>query len=61
MTHLTRFPWGPLAFSSAISIATGVAILALGMPPKLLVPIAWATFAGYAALSGWVERRLGRR
>jgi hypothetical protein len=61
VARLIRFPWGALAFSTAVSIATGIAILALGMPPKMLVPIAWGTAAIYAALNSWVYRRLGRR
>jgi hypothetical protein len=59
--RMTRFPWGALAFSATISTATGVAILAFGMPPKMLVPVAWGTAAIYAALSSWAYRRLGRR
>jgi hypothetical protein len=58
---LMRFPWGPLAFSTTVSIATGVAILGFGMAPKMLVPIAWGTTATYAAFSSWAYRRLGRR
>jgi hypothetical protein len=61
MARLIQFPWGTLAISTAVSIATGVAILAFGMPPKMLVPIAWGSTAIYAALGSWAYRRLGRR
>jgi hypothetical protein len=59
--RLIELPWGPLIFSTAISVATCVAILAFGMPPKMLVPIAWGTAVTYSALSSWAYRRLGRR
>jgi len=50
-----------LVFSATISVLTGVAILGFGLPPKMLVPIAWGTAAVYAALNSWAYRRLGRR
>lgn len=61
MERLFRFPWGPLAMSSVVAAATCVAVLAFGMAPKMLVPIAWGTVALYAPLSIWVDRHAGRR
>lgn len=61
MARLFQIPWGPLAMSSVIAAATCIAVLAFGMAPKMLVPIAWGTVAVYAPLSIWVDRRLGRR
>jgi hypothetical protein len=59
--RLFRFPWGPLAMSTVVAAATCVAVLAFGMAPKMLVPIAWGTVALYAPLQSWVDRRIGRR
>jgi hypothetical protein len=61
MEWLIRFPWGPLIFSTVISVTACIAILGFGLAPKMQVPIAWGTCAGCTALSSWVERRLGRR
>jgi hypothetical protein len=47
--------------SSVVAAATCVAVLAFGMAPKMLVPIAWGTVAIYAPLSIWVDRHVGRR
>jgi hypothetical protein len=58
---LLHFPWGPLAISSMISIATGVAIIGFGAPPKLLVYVTYATVGILCPLSIWAERKLGRR
>ncbi len=61
MDLLTRFPWGPLVFSTVLGSVAGIAILAFGVPPKVFALVAWGTIALYAALSSWAERRLGRR
>jgi len=55
---------GSMAYFSgfaAAQVTACIAILGFGLAPKMLVPIAWTTFASYTALSTWVERRLGRR
>lgn len=61
MEKLFRFPWGPLAISSIISAATCVGVIAFGMAPKMLVPIAWGTVAIFAPLNAWVDRHGDRR
>ena len=50
-----------LAFSTAVAIVSGVAIVGFGAPPKLLVPVTYATAAIVAGLNDWSSRRLGRR
>lgn len=48
-----------LAFSTTIAVLTGIAIVALDVPPKILVPVTYATAAIAAFASDWARRRLG--
>ena len=48
-----------LAFSTAVAIATGIAIVALGVPAKVVVPVTYATAAIVASASHWAKRHLG--
>lgn len=61
MDRLTRFPWGTLGLSTALTGAAVVAIVAFGAPPWILLLVAWGGAVLYAATSSWVDRRLGRR
>ncbi len=61
MARLLRLPWTLLAFSTTVAIATGIAIIGFGAPPKMLVPVTYATAAIIAALNSWAGDRLGRR
>jgi hypothetical protein len=38
-----------------------IAIVAFGMPPKMLVPISWGIAAVHLTLKSRVDRGLGRR
>jgi hypothetical protein len=58
---MTRLPWGPVLFSSVISVIACTAILGFGMAPKMLVPIAWGTAIAYSALDTWAQRRFPQR
>ncbi len=60
MERLLSTPQGLLAFSTAITIATAIAIFAFGMAPKMLVPITYATAAISASLSSRSGRHLDR-
>ena len=61
MEWMTRFPWGPLLFSTIISTIACVAILGFGLAPKMLVPITWGTAIAYSALDTWAQRRFRQR
>lgn len=61
MKWMFQFPWGTLATSTAVAVATGVAILGFGAPPAVLVPVAWASATIYMGLNSRFNRRLGRR
>jgi hypothetical protein len=52
--------WAAFVFSTLVSIASGVAILGFGAPPKMLVPITYATAAIIAGVNEWANRHLGR-
>ncbi len=49
------------AFSTTVTAIAGIAILFLGVPPKILVPVAYGIAAIGAFASHWAERRLGER
>ncbi|HEX5713570.1 MAG TPA: hypothetical protein VFX85_09680 [Solirubrobacterales bacterium] len=61
MARLVQNPWSLLVFSTLVAICTGVAIMGFGAPPKVLVPITFATCAIGAGMSEWADQRLGRR
>lgn len=61
MARVFRPPWGASVFSAIVSIAVGVAIFGFGAPPVILVPISWATAAGYLTMKPWINRRLGQQ
>jgi hypothetical protein len=61
MTRFVEFGWAPLLFSTAVTAVSAIAIFFLGMPPKMLVPISWATVFAYIGLKTMVEHRLRRR
>lgn len=48
------------AFSVAVAIATGIAILGFGAPPVVLALVAWGGAALLAPLYAWSSRRVGR-
>jgi hypothetical protein len=54
------FPWGMLATSTSVAIATGIAIIAFGAPPAILIPVGWASATAYRVLSSRFERQLNR-
>jgi hypothetical protein len=54
------FPWGMLATSTSVAIATGIAIIAFGAPPAILIPVGWAGATAYRVLNSRVERQLNR-
>ena len=60
VTRFLRLPWGAFAFGVALAIASGFAVLALGMPPAALVPISLAGATLYVALKSSVHGRLDR-
>lgn len=61
MAKLARNPWAILAFSTLVSILSGIVIIGFGAAPKLLVPITYATAAVVAGLNHWASHHLGRR
>jgi uncharacterized membrane protein HdeD (DUF308 family) len=61
MAKLARNPWGILAFSTLVSIVSGIAIIGFGAAPKLLVPITYGTAAIVAGLNHWASHHLGQR
>ncbi len=61
MVRLFRTPWTLFAFSSAIAIATGIAIIGFGAPEQMIVPVTYLTAAVGAALSSWARRQPGHR
>jgi len=61
MAGLLRTPWRLFAFSSAVALATGIAIIGFGAPQEMIVPVTYATAAVGAALGDWARRQPGRR
>ena len=57
---LFSFPWGTLTTSTSVSIVAGIAIIGLGAPPEILVPIAWGSMTVYGMLDSRFDKRLGR-
>ena len=55
------FPWGMLAASSLVAIATGFAVIGFGAPPAILVPVGWSSAMAYRILSSRFEKRLNQR
>jgi len=60
MERVVRAPWGAFGVGTATAILTAIAILALGAPAWILVPVIWVGAATYAEMSSRVNRRLGR-
>jgi hypothetical protein len=54
------FPWGMLATSTSVAIATGIAVIAFGAPPAILIPVGWVSATAYRVLSSRFERQLNR-
>jgi hypothetical protein len=54
------FPWGMLATSTSVAIATGIAVIAFGAPPAILIPVGWGSATAYRVLSSRFERQLNR-
>lgn len=61
MARLLQFPWGLVALSSTVSVASGVAILAFEAPPAILILASWVTATFYLEMRRRIDRRLGRR
>lgn len=59
MARLFRNPWTLLAFSTTVAIGTLIAIVGFGAPPKVLVPVTYATAATAAFATNWARRHLG--
>jgi hypothetical protein len=58
---LFSFPWGTLTTSTSIAVMTGIAIIGLGAPPAILVPVTWGSMTVYGVLGSRFDKRLGRR
>jgi hypothetical protein len=58
---LFSFPWGMLTTSTFVAIAIGIAVLAFGVPPLILLPVAWASATAYRVLNSHFERQFNRR
>ncbi len=58
---LFSFPWGTLASSMLVTVVTGIAIIGMGAPPVILVPVTWGGMTIYGFLSHRFDQRLGRR
>jgi hypothetical protein len=58
---LFSFPWGTLATSTSVTVVTGIAIIGMGAPPVILVPVTWGSMTIYGLLSHRFEHRLDRR
>jgi hypothetical protein len=61
MNRLTGSPRGALVAGTLTAAIVAVAVLALGAPGWILVPIMLAGGTMYAELGFWVDRRLDRR
>jgi hypothetical protein len=57
---LFSFPWGMLTVSTSVAIAIGIAVLAFGAPPLILIPAAWVSATAYRVLNSHFERQLNR-
>ncbi len=60
MERLTRFPWGPLSTSTAVSGAALVGILGFGAPPVILLPVSLVGLTLYLCMVSYVDRRFER-
>lgn len=58
---LFSFPWGTLTTSTSVAVVAGIAIIGLGAPPAILVPVTWGSMTVYGLLSPRFDERLGRR
>ena len=58
---LFSFPWGMLTASTSVAVGIGVAVIAFGAPPVILIPVAWASATAYRILNSHFERQLNRR
>ena len=58
---LFSFPWGTLTTSTSVAVITCIAIVGLGAPPAILVPVLWGSMTVYDVLDSRFNRRLGRR
>jgi len=58
---LFSFPWGTLSVSTSVAVITGVAIIGLGAPPMVLVPVMWGSMAIYRVVGTRFDRQLGGR
>lgn len=56
-----RTRWGASTLSAAVSIVSGVAIIAFGAPPAILILASWAGATAYMGMSARVGRRPRRR
>jgi hypothetical protein len=58
---LFSFPWGMLAASTSVAIATGIAVFAFGAPPVILILVGWASATAYRVLNSRFGRQFDRR
>jgi len=58
---LFSFPWGTLTTSTSVAVVIGIAIIGLGAPAAILIPIMWASMTVYGMLAPRFDERLGRR
>jgi len=58
---LFSFPWGTLTTSTSVAIVIGIAVIGLGVPAVILVPVFYGSLAIYGALSTRFDQRLDGR
>jgi hypothetical protein len=58
---LFSFPWGTLTTSTSVAVVTCIAIVGLGAPPAILVPVLWGSMTVYEVLHSRLNERLDRR
>lgn len=50
-----------LTASTSVAVATGIAVIALGVPPVILIPVGWGGATAYRVLNSHFERQINRR
>jgi hypothetical protein len=56
MDRIFGSPWGLLAMSTAIALASGIAIVGFGAPPRILVWVTYGMAAVFAPLAFRADR-----